>query len=827
MSEPRIHYDDFRLTLSDQAIFDFAPYAQFVRSLTEQGGDHQARAIEVVSRYLFSGRYGSLNDLATENWGRNDTLKSAWHNRHDDFMSAQQLGTLLSCSVDHATATGKSYVIFGAAMVALASGQVDRVLVLCPSVTIKEGLVEKFSDLVNGPLPDLLRGDVPFRRPTIVSAYTSAVPLGSICIENIHGAYANSLSAIRDSFRGAGERTLVINDEAHHVYSWSGDDPKEWLNFLTDPDFGFRRVLNLSGTCFINDDYFPDVIDRYSVGQARADKRIKRVNYFEGHSFASDEARWDAARKNHEDNRAAYLGVKPITIFVADTINRAEQLHEDFTRDMARAEGISEKAAGDKTLVVSSAERHKANVATLRTVDRLDNKVEFIFSVSMLTEGWDVKGVLQIVPHDKRAFKSRLLIGQVLGRGLRLLPGGRQASVIVLPHKSWGPEIRRLFDDVAETDDVITSSVVNDSPHHFEILGLEIKREQGRTAATGQAHGRDAGEMLTLMPQRAIDNTGYIVSADDGATIAPKTYSYAEPVEPLDDVLAKIRETERSTVLETGDRSRFERLASARDEIVAELRRVEVPNDMVSATNKVLIGVWLRPETRRTRVSYPVKVERLVVNGTRDMRDQSLGRSELRANATIALLTDNRRAVRIPGHDNRQGELLDDVLRDDLPRHAVFEQHDPLRWRTPVDVVVVRSSPERDFLDLLFTRGPEADVTSWVKSPDSGFYSIPYTIRQDENRTFNPDWILRVGDDMVVVETKEDGDAAPKNKAKMKGATDFLSLVNAKRATERPDEPGTYRFFFLSPCDYKAFFDAMEAGTLGSFVSRLGQLLLS
>ena len=53
-------------------------------------------------------------------------------------------------------------------------------------------------------------------------------------------------------------------------------------------------------------------------------------------------------------------------------------------------------------------------------MDEKDNPVEWITSVSMLTEGWDVKNVFQIVPHEERAFNSKLLIAQVLGRGLRI-----------------------------------------------------------------------------------------------------------------------------------------------------------------------------------------------------------------------------------------------------------------------------------------------------------------------------------------------------------------------------------------------------------------------
>lgn len=61
-------------------------------------------------------------------------------------------------------------------------------------------------------------------------------------------------------------------------------------------------------------------------------------------------------------------------------------------------------------LVVTSAVRHKKNIIALRTIDDSDNYAEWIFSVSMLTEGWDVKNVFQIVPWEDRAFNSKLLI---------------------------------------------------------------------------------------------------------------------------------------------------------------------------------------------------------------------------------------------------------------------------------------------------------------------------------------------------------------------------------------------------------------------------------
>ena len=86
-------------------------------------------------------------------------------------------------------------------------------------------------------------------------------------------------------------------------------------------------------------------------------------------------------------------------------------------------------------------------MAKLRTVDSSASKVEWIVSVSMLNEGWDVKNVFQIVPHEERAFNSKLLIAQVLGRGLRRPDGwkgeepssdGLQSRCVVRPDQTSG-----------------------------------------------------------------------------------------------------------------------------------------------------------------------------------------------------------------------------------------------------------------------------------------------------------------------------------------------------------------------------------------------------
>ncbi len=114
----------------------------------------------------------------------------------------------------------------------------------------------------------------------------------------------------------------------------------------------------------------------------------------------------------------------------------------------------------------------------VRALD-IGGMVEWIVSVSMLSEGWDVKNVFQIVPHEERAFNSKLLIAQVLGRGLRR-PGGWQGEdpmVTVFNHDAWSGRIKHLVNEILEIERRLTSSVDPASPYNFELHNLNYNRD--------------------------------------------------------------------------------------------------------------------------------------------------------------------------------------------------------------------------------------------------------------------------------------------------------------------------------------------------------------
>jgi len=133
------------------------------------------------------------------------------------------------------------------------------------------------------------------------------------------------------------------------------------------------------------------------------------------------------------------VAIRPLTIIVTQQIDRCVEVWRELVQFLAEKEGIPAAEAERKAIWVASGipgaaeakqrveaaygphgdkdspeKRRNENLALLRQVDDPACSIEWIVSVSMLTEGWDVKNVFQIVPHESRAFSSKLLIAQVL-----------------------------------------------------------------------------------------------------------------------------------------------------------------------------------------------------------------------------------------------------------------------------------------------------------------------------------------------------------------------------------------------------------------------------
>ena len=91
--------------------------------------------------------------------------------------------------------------------------------------------------------------------------------------------------------------------QAHHVANESGRHPKKWKEFLHDPDYGFRFVVGVSGTCYVGDDYFTDVVHRYSFAKlSRRSSSRKWSTWMSSRPLPiTPEEKWQLVYNRHKD----------------------------------------------------------------------------------------------------------------------------------------------------------------------------------------------------------------------------------------------------------------------------------------------------------------------------------------------------------------------------------------------------------------------------------------------------------------------------------------------------------------------------------------------
>lgn len=804
----------------DPKLFNPTKYEQFLDGLCEDR-EYQKEAIREVLRYFLGGEYESLQSLAEENYSINRLLQEKY-SVLEDFFHNLQLPNKLSCSLDHATATGKSYVMYGIARILLAEGVVDQVLVLCPSNTIEAGLTEKFRYLsADRNLKNLLPPDSRIINPHITNA-SNTIQEGDICIENIHATYLHTKSAIEDSLEGKGERTLVLNDEAHHLMNPSGRSLKKWKEFLLDPKYSFKFIVNLSGTCYIGNDYFTDVIHRFSLRDAIEAKFVKLIRYVTEDSSGSENEKFQKIYDNHIENKSVkYLRVKPITILITKNIAACKRLTDRLISFLEVKENISKEKASEKVLIVTSSSQHKNNIPILRSVDNQANQIEWITSVSMLTEGWDVKNVFQIVPHEERAFNSKLLIAQVLGRGLRIpeVYRGSPPVVTIFNHDKWSKGIRHLVDEVLEIEKRIYSyPVEKDENYNFNLFNIIYSRIEEEVEYPQEAPYEllNKGFISYSSQDEAVEKTTTYVRVISGerdvkkTLIELKTYTIDEVINEVSNKLKAIDMDLDTKYSEEFDKKKLKTI------IKESLKRINENGDQVSESNlqKTLqaFGVVYRGKTKSLRFKIePQSIEKI---NTKEIRKSSMGVGSLRRDGTV--FWDDCSATLGEMEDIALLQEIDENLS--LPRSAFIKIENKYNFKTPLNLVLSSYEPERKFIQKLTEEETAKIIDSWIKSPDVSFYSIEYSWRKGEHpqqRSFNPDFFLRLGDDILIIEIKANNDISDENRAKLRYAREHFSLINKLQKEQN------YYFKFLSPMSYDHFFKAIVEETYQEFMSEL------
>jgi type III restriction enzyme len=580
--------------------------------------------------------------------------------------------------------------------------------------------------------------------------------------------------------------------------------------------------VNVSGTCYIGNDYFTDVIHRFSLRDSIQEKFVKSIRYVAEDSSGSEDEKFQKIYDNHIENKTTkYRKVKSITILITINIAACKRLTDKLITFLAKKERIGKEKAAENVLIVTSANEHKSNIPILRRVDDKENPIEWITSVSMLSEGWDVKNVFQIVPHEERAFNSKLLIAQVLGRGLRIpeVYRGNQPVVTVFNHDKWSGSIKHLVDEVLEIEKRIHSyPVEKKEKYNFELYNINYKRTEEEVEYPQE----NPYELL---------KKGFITYSSQAEAVEKST-TYTRAVSGEQDIKKTLIEFKMYTVEEVAH-DLFNRLLIYDQEAgtgystqfpeskIAKIIRksLEVIKDKtgkLSEANRnqtlAAFGVVRRRETKSLRLK--IEAQELLRINTREIGKNSIGIGSLRRDSTVFW---DDYSMSLGAMVDRK--LLKELEEDEsLPRKALIKVENKYNFKTPLNVALASYEPERKFIRGLNAEQTAQAIDAWIKSLDVGFYSIEYSWRKGEHPkqgSFNPDFFIKADNDIIVVEIKMDSDVSDENKAKLRYAREHFARVNELQKEQR------YYFKFLSPGSYDLFFKALRENTYMYFRSEL------
>jgi len=883
-----------RLNLSDHTLdinirkcnynkFSFSEIEEYVSELVGSR-DYQYDAIKQVMIYLWGGAYKSITDLGKENFN-NVKERPQIQQRfgtEENFLRQLPLPDRLSGVVHMATGTGKSYLIFAIAYLSLVMGFTKRVLVLGPASTIiEQGLRDKFKDLMSrkafsDKLPAKYRG-----KAINLLTDNDSIEDDSIVIENINAVY--TFGSITDTLFKNTDEVLVLGDEIHHAYSHlkyadnrlvldkeegpegkksEARDERLWMKFLRE-NAKITRHIGFTGTPYNQNEYFADIIFNYSIKDATEEKYIKKINSIirtetdEGDDRLTIDQRFEMVLKNHLENKERYAYktrsgkriVKPITIFICPNIKNAQRRYDEFVTFLAGYEKKHNGAQGTDSEIIDrlrkkvicvvskvSKSEYKHELDNIEETDpiKIGGSVEFVFAVNKLSEGWDVDNVFQIVPMEERVFNSKLLISQVLGRGMRIPRDVSNAHIqqnypvlTVTNHDKFADHIKELVDSVTESDMYLSSSPLTDrergrGTHNFTLFNLNYIPNIRFEKADRVDQGTPGKLILTPFEEKL--GVKVIRTKDE------KRYELARNFYTVDQIVYDIFNRFKYRTFEAlhfdfGSvvvDDRYPEENEIMQVILDAMKAAGINGDKLSEDNRKQIDNYFNqflPRGKKKRVFENISGDLIPVD-TSGMDRCGIRVSELERDRTAFLSEDYETEVgqankfvleyinelRGRPEDKQQLSLFkpedfverkDEIIRtfvkgDTRPPYVVNTS----KLKNPQNIVLVSHTPEKEFVFQLIDNSDY--IASWIKSPDKNFYSIDYEYwkggKDRVRRSFNPDFFIKIDLDEYIsrleIEGKQDRLEELK-KLQDEGVETLIKVVEIKSDEEQDEATPT------------------------------------
>lgn len=548
--------------------------------------------------------------------------------------------------------------------------------------------------------------------------------------------------------------------------------------------------------------------------------------------------KWQLVVNKHNErvDEVKGLGILPITIVVTQKTRLCDTIAAEFKEFLKETQGLSDEQVNEKVLVAHS--KSKENYR-LKGIDNDDSKIEWVFSVSMLTEGWDVKRVFQIVPHEERAFNSKLLIAQVMGRGLRIPIGWHisagQPKVVVFNHESWAGAVQGLVNDVLEFDKKIVCRNIPESEYNFELLNVEYDPRTKTKTVTKKPVDNLFKKGYVAIATAQEQEEKYIefdelvsggVSTKWKTTLRNKTYSIDEMAQTMFDRLGEVDEAETYQ-----QEYPIEKLKSiikrSLEESGSSVITDESRQKLLHALNTIRQKTVEIPEAR-----FEIVPTNFIEIRTSDYaKYDSVSASSLHKDKYLFVTGET---VKYISSEEKEfyGELSD--MSNSFNVISIANKYE---FKTPLNLVIADSKPEERFIEMLTYKDTALFIDKWIKSAHVGFYSINYSWRSESHHSkisnFNPDFFIVTGNRIIVAEVKGDeklrGDDEHdylENKGKNVWAKKHFEIINEE--LEKRGSDVRYKFTFITPKSFGALAEAIKSektDKIDKFTSELDIIL--
>lgn len=411
---------------------------------------------------------------------------------------------------------------------------------------------------------------------------------------------------------------------------------------------------------------------------------------------------------------------------------------------------------------------------------------------------------------------------------------GEEPVVTVFNHDSWSNRIKHLVNEILEIERRLTSTVAPASPHNFELHNLDYTRDVDATtyAKKGEYKLFEDGyvdlptqveaEDVTVGFERAV--TGEHVKFK--TTIQHKTWTVEEVAEQMYQRLKSI-DDESKDADDPKDRTSYAKKfprAKCEEIVAASLKHVRIKTGKITDDNrqKFLQALGTLRRKAAKRVVYKLSPKALVTLNTSTRQVESCSAAELRRGSKTVFY--------VPGCEStlvdEQKEFFREVMDEDgdfvtgrvpITKSSLF--------RTPANLVIVDAKPERTFVRELTNPDNAKKVDAWPKSTPVGFYWVEYAWKKGntpKRGEFSPDFFIKQGDQIFVVEVKGDeeiADPSADNIKKHEYATDHFKRLN--QWLEKAKISTRYQFNMISPKSYNVFFQKLRDGGVIGFRSDL------